>query len=67
MAAPFGWMAISKLENQFVYITTIQNLIYWKFILKPILSCFVGPFAAPFYIIGFFLRRAGQKREGSGN
>jgi hypothetical protein len=50
-AAPFGYRAISYIERNVLYITTLDNYFWWKLILKPLASLFVGPFAAPVFII----------------
>lgn len=48
---PFGYVAITYFENKVFYITSLENYFWWKLILKPIISLFVGPFAAPVIII----------------
>lgn len=63
-AAPFGYVAISYFENQVFYLTTLENLFWWKFALKPLASVFVGPIAAPIIIIrDLFYMYVGSKTE----
>ncbi|SDJ40157.1 hypothetical protein [Proteiniclasticum ruminis] len=54
---PFGWKFISYLENQVFYLTTIDNFIWWKFLIKPVLALMLGIFCAPFYIGKYLLER----------
>ncbi|MBS4055268.1 MAG: hypothetical protein KGZ64_10985 [Thermaerobacter sp.] len=61
--APFGWMAISKIESNFFVLTSISNWFLWWLVLKPILSMVIGPIAAPFYIIGYLMRRPAEKKS----
>jgi len=63
-AAPFGYVAISYFENQVFYLTTLERLFWWKFILKPLASFFVGPVAAPIIILrDIFYNFTGSKAK----
>jgi len=63
--APFGWMAISKIERNFFVLTSISNWFLWWLFFKPLLSMAVGPIAAPFYIIGYLMTRPAEKKSES--
>lgn len=43
----FGWKFITYLENQVFYLTTLENLFYWKFMFKPVLAGIIAPVCAP--------------------